>query len=803
MIEIFGIITSVINGVVHVYQQQLQQENFARQKQLQQELEELRHRNQQQLQQENFARQKQLQQELADYNRQTQLQIAAEQRKTALESVEANKLFENWPLRIVPSLILNSHQDDRPIPLHIIPVPPVVEFDQFTTTNTDKFLAIEKYLAEGLRQFLHPNYPLNKEVRPVELLDGAWDSNRYHGGSSIKALFSMLRSEPILILESEIDGDYLNFRLAYWGLGQDNYSYAPVISRLPFREIVYESAKNRARKWKTARDQIVASGQNPKEINELDTYNLEILEQESAWEEAGIDISELPPRYKVSQKDFEAFAEFLVTCNCLVAGWIADVHHLMQGNITPLLPQLLPELAGDAPPEVVESILSGYSSIYESLETERLEVIPELLLEFANSLKDLSDKSWAKTQVDNSVKSWLKLRGMRFEEGTNLWEAIPPSLISSRDLSYIEEVMKCLRAIEDSSTVGQIQGVLSASINNYYQSAIACVQQGDYLGAIAAIDQAIRLNPNEPKFQAFRQKLPKIDSYSFNVITVNSRGEEIKREHGNAQYFAEDLGNNVSLEMVSIPSGNFLMGTDDAEIERLVKKFEWEYFRWEKPQHEVKIQSFWMGKYPVTQAQWKIIASRTDLKVDRNLNSNPSTFKGDHRPVEKVSWYDANEFCGRLSKLTGKIYQLPSEAEWEYACRAGTKTPFHFGETLTTNLANYDGNYPFVDEPKGEYRNKTTPVGSFPPNTFGLYDMHGNVWEWCGDDWEENYNTPRTQDYYQIGDKNNFSKVVRGGCWYFLPWFCRCALRNRDFPDNPINFIVNGFRVVSSSVRTP
>ena len=787
-----NIISSLIGTAVNIHQTQQtvrkNQEQDQKQKQFQQELEELRQRNQQQLEQQSFVRQKLLQEELAAYNRQIQLQIAAEQRKTALDSVEAHKLFENWPLRIVPSLILNSHKDHGPIPLRIIPVPPVVDFDRFAE-KIEELPSIEKYLAEGLRQFLHQNYSLNNTIRPVELLDGAWDSNRYHGGSSMKALFSMLQSEPILILESEIDGDYLNFRLGYWGLGQANYSYAPIITRLPFREIIYESAKTRAKKWKTAKEKIMALGQDPKIINELDTYNLEIIEQEATLEEAGIDTSKLPPRYRVSNQDFEAFAHFLVTCNCLVAGWIADAHHLFQNNVTPLLPQLLSELTGEVPKEVVQSILSGYHSIYQSLEKERLEVMPKLLLEFANSLKGLPDKSWAKAQLDNSIKFWLKLRGVIVEENANLIEAMLPLLMSSADLSYLENLGECLKAIGDESAVTKIEATLN-DVKNLSQSALTLTEKEDDQEAIAALDETIFVNPEDIKFQDFDQQQPKsTGSYQFDVITVDSKGKEIKREQGEAQYLTEELGNGVNIEMVAIPGGTFMMGSPEEE-----------FYNDEKPQHQVTVSSFLISKYPVTQEQWRAIASREDLKVERDLNTDPSSFKGNNHPVEQVSWYDAVEFCQRLSKATRKEYRLPSEAEWEYACRAGTTTPFHFGETISTNISNYDGNYTYGDGAKGIYREKTTPVGEFPPNAFGLYDMHGNVREWCADNWHDNYKGAPTDCSSWTQDGNNKCSPLRGGSCYDFPFVCRSAFRLIDGRDYTLDVI--GFRIVCADEKT-
>jgi formylglycine-generating enzyme required for sulfatase activity len=199
----------------------------------------------------------------------------------------------------------------------------------------------------------------------------------------------------------------------------------------------------------------------------------------------------------------------------------------------------------------------------------------------------------------------------------------------------------------------------------------------------------------------------------------------INRHRQKAKYFVEDLGDGVTLKMVAIPPGTFLMGSPEMEEGHSDD---------ESPQHEVKVTSFFMGKYPVTQAQWQAVASLSQIK--KKLTPNPSAFKGTDRPVEQVSWYDAVEFCNRLSQQTGRPYRLPSEAEWEYACRAGMTTPFHFGETITPKLANYNGNVTYGKGVKGEYREQTTPVGSFGVgNKFGLYDMHGNVSEWCADHW--------------------------------------------------------------------
>jgi formylglycine-generating enzyme required for sulfatase activity len=206
--------------------------------------------------------------------------------------------------------------------------------------------------------------------------------------------------------------------------------------------------------------------------------------------------------------------------------------------------------------------------------------------------------------------------------------------------------------------------------------------------------------------------------------------------------------------MVGIPGGKFNMGSPASEAGRSDD---------EGSQHQVTISPLSMGKFTVTQAQWQAVATLPKIKTDLKLD--PSNFKGKNRPVERISWYDAVEFCTRLSQKTGKTYRLPSEAEWEYACRAGTTTPFHFGATITTELANYNGNSTYGSAPKGKYREATTDVGTFPPNAFGLYDMHGNVWEWCADVWHDNYNgAPVNGSALNVGGDNS-TRILRGGSW--------------------------------------
>ena len=257
------------------------------------------------------------------------------------------------------------------------------------------------------------------------------------------------------------------------------------------------------------------------------------------------------------------------------------------------------------------------------------------------------------------------------------------------------------------------------------------------------------------------------------TVLVDATGRLIQRQQYRGRTYAEDLGAATVLEMVEIPSGAFMMGTAG-----------FKGYDDERPCHWVRISSFLVGKYPITQEQWKAV-----MDQDR-----PYRCKGPRRPADRVSWQGANDFCAKLSRKTGKRYRWPAEAEWEYACRAGTTTPFGCGETLTTELADYVGEWTYQQEPKGIYRQETTDVGSFLPNAFGLYDMHGNVWEWCQDEWHgDYYSAPTDGTAWTRGNPLEY-RVLRGGSWHEPPANCRSATRLKMHSSEADDCF--GFRVV-------
>ncbi|MEG4508392.1 bifunctional serine/threonine-protein kinase/formylglycine-generating enzyme family protein [Microcoleus sp. F6_B4] len=273
--------------------------------------------------------------------------------------------------------------------------------------------------------------------------------------------------------------------------------------------------------------------------------------------------------------------------------------------------------------------------------------------------------------------------------------------------------------------------------------------------------QSVAESPSPKPSPKPQQSSNALKSFTFETVTVNSAGQILNRRPGKAQAFIENIGNGITLDMVAVPGGSFVMGSPDTEAGRS---------SYEGPQRTVNIPAFFIGKYEITQEQYQAV-----------MENNPSEFKGAKLPVEKVSWNDAVEFCKRLSQKTGKTYRLPSQAEWEYACRAGTKTPFYFGETITPDLVNYNGNNPYASAAKGLYRKQTTDVGNFSPNAFGLYDMHGNVWEWCSH--PDNYRSDRP--------------VRCGGSWNDAAVNCRSAYRLSNSPGDRFSDI--GFRVAMVS----
>ncbi|MFM7560706.1 SUMF1/EgtB/PvdO family nonheme iron enzyme [Cylindrospermopsis raciborskii] len=307
---------------------------------------------------------------------------------------------------------------------------------------------------------------------------------------------------------------------------------------------------------------------------------------------------------------------------------------------------------------------------------------------------------------------------------------------------------------------------------NYINSEASKINLGTPIIEVATTQQKLAVN------------VPPLEIFEFQTMISHQENDKVKHERRIGKFFTEELNKHLYLEMILVPGGSFLMGSPEFQGNGD-----------EHPQHQVIVEPFYMAKYPITQAQWKAVA--TLPKVTQNLNPNPSRFKGVNLPVENVSWYEAVEFCLRLSLTTGRNYRLPSEAEWEYACRAGTTTAFYFGETITPDLINCNVSQSYITDIGRNFTPQITEVGNLNlANAFGLYDMHGLVWEWCADPWHNNYHgAPRDGSVWDTnGDINR--RVLRGGAWNFSAELCRSASRSWNEAEGGLR--MSGFRVVLS-----
>ncbi len=272
---------------------------------------------------------------------------------------------------------------------------------------------------------------------------------------------------------------------------------------------------------------------------------------------------------------------------------------------------------------------------------------------------------------------------------------------------------------------------------------------------------------------------------SLKTVQVDADGQimaepSIKVAYFDEPYLRQALNKALPLRMVQIPAGEFLMGSPPTEPSRQDQ---------EGPQRSIQVPSFYIGAYAITQQQYEAV-----------MGNNPSYFADDqvedgtNLPVEQITWQEADLFCQQLSELTKRTYRLPTEAEWEYACRAGTTTPFCFGDTLTTEIANFFADFSFTENFEENYRNIPVAADSFWPNAFGLYNMHGNVHEWCSDDYHDSYNGAPSDANQWVSNKANASKVMRGGSWFNDTPVCRSAARDKNTQEGRSNSF--GFRVV-------
>jgi formylglycine-generating enzyme required for sulfatase activity len=288
--------------------------------------------------------------------------------------------------------------------------------------------------------------------------------------------------------------------------------------------------------------------------------------------------------------------------------------------------------------------------------------------------------------------------------------------------------------------------------------------------------------------------------FEFETVRVDRHGNVVKKEQHSGSGFCEPLAPDLGLEMVAIPGGKFMMGSPETEHDRS---------SCESPQHEVTVPTFFMSKYPITEGQWQIVKNNKQeldpspfsIEWKRLMKEQELELARSVSPINWLYWEDAVEFCHLLSNQTGRTYRLPTEAEWEYACRAGTATPFHFGETITGKLANYDNYETYLEDQNDEEYNDATLVDNFLPNAFGLCNMHGNEWEWCLDHWHNDYEGAPTDGSAWLSANADPVHILRGGAWNSNPSDCRSAARSNNIEACCYNSGF-GFRVVCEIPKT-
>ncbi|MDJ0589932.1 MAG: WD40 repeat domain-containing protein [Pleurocapsa sp. MO_226.B13] len=390
-------------------------------------------------------------------------QLTQKTERTALNFPESKKSLEYWPLRLLPSQLIHSRLEKQPIPLRIIIAPPHENVPEFKSLGIE-VTEIERVLAQNLREFLGQNYSSQCSLRPTEFLGRAWN-NHFHGEASIKTLFGVLPTEPTLILETAIENDYIIVRLAYWGSQQKQYCYETLL-KLPYRHLLETSIKARAFRWKETKNKLLALGKSPEVITKLggdNELNLTILEEVAELQAAGIATEELSFTYQVNRQDFTYICQFLSICQCLVAGWVTDIHYLMENNTTPNLSEWLPQMLGESEflPDTIRASITIYQKVLQVLVKERPNYIPHLSLKLARSLLSL-DASLAQEQIDYSWQHWLhqlQLSPISVREGLDI-DTIQATF-SKSDWIYLIELQTCLSLFDDSARIAHIQEPLA------------------------------------------------------------------------------------------------------------------------------------------------------------------------------------------------------------------------------------------------------------------------------------------------------------------------------------------------------
>ena len=644
----------------------------------------------------------------------------------------------NWPLTLSPDQYAHKTTAHGRQPLMVLLSPPPQEADK---DFRDAVRAIETQL----HRLLQNSYNANDTKRPVQFIDKAWKKGMEGGAATAKALHHALHmaDAPTLILDLDMTGRELHVKTHYWGIWSGELRDLITETAIPLGEYVAEVARRHAREW----------GEDSKDLgrdaspSKIDKENWKILQTEEELGQKNPSKAKkytqhylCPPEYLL-----EAIPEITPALQLLV-GSMADLYHLFRYGTAPQVPTLLGKLLQGSNSAEVRALMrqtvADYAQVMDFAAEQHPALGPLFHLELAEGITGLEVPDLCQTHLLKSLAAWRKPR--RADKAEHEAKAL------------LEGMQYALKR-EDEAYLLRVANLLAKPLNLLDVASTALHLAGE---------AAKRPQVEAPK----KPVLPPVENiHGWSADKVQALQKVTAEALSKPVVFRDTLASGgEGPDMVVIPAGAFLMGSPDSEPQRSND---------EGSQHFVTFsQPFAIGRYAVTFDEY----DRFCLATQRPPVADSGWGRG-RRPVIHVTWQDAQDYCVWLSAQTGHSYRLPSEAEWEYACRAGTTTPFHWGSTITPKQANYDGNSAYNNGAKGEYRKQTVPVDQFQTNAFGLYQMHGNVWEWCTDAWHDSY-TGAPQDC-SAWDLTGAARVVRGGSWYSYAWFCRSASRYHNDPD--------------------
>jgi formylglycine-generating enzyme required for sulfatase activity/lipoprotein NlpI len=761
--------------------------------------------------------------------------------------------LSNHPWRLPPMTILNGYEPyrdgERPVPPLVVVSPPDVNFDRYNPTPNPLLGNMAKSLEEEMRVFFE-HY---KSEDLVNFKAGIWDTKRMASDTAATHLHDLFGTIPTIILESEVEGDFINFRVFWWDMGAEQYQSMTILSQFSLAQLLFEIQRDHARKWEQEKALLESVGIEIKSVltegsDELvNEYNLNQLKKEQQLKAIGSTI-EIP--YRANRAGMLELKKYLRVLHCLVGGLAVDDYHLMRYGTFPKLPSLIANLLIDfseyESTALLDILVAHYRNLADILTKFDSVRVPLVMLSMVTELAKQTISHPQATELLNiALLSWLQIR--QIEVGDDPLKTIENSLT----IADVEFVTKLNQALQDLSETRHLDIATSC-----YQRGLRRNQAGEYDAARADFDQVISLNPHADAYFQRGFSCLKLQDYASAVkdfdsaAMLQSQRAEIYEYRGDAylglkNYEVAIANYNQAIHLGSssaVTKRDKLQAwfTDErrrqqeaeaarqaAEAER--KRLEEERrkalifelpnnggeltFKWinkgkliMEGNHEITISEFRMGEYPITQRQYKAI-----------MGTNPSNFTSDYkgengkqclaldRPVEQVYWKDAKAFCDKLNALP--IFKdaklkicLPSETQWEYACRdaadSNQKTKFWFGNNDGELAAHawYSGttNCNSMTHSVKEREDAQNSNKNASPN-FGLVDMHGNVWEWCADNYTSVSNLPITgKPYTSDGDSGPHS--VRGGAWSDNADSCASAFRYLWSADDSYYYL--GFRVV-------